>query len=487
MSSIELIDTSVRDGNQSLWGATGLDTGMMLQIAPVMDRVGFGAIDFTTSTHMAVAVRFKQENPWERIRLMRETTPNTPLSFLTTGMRFISWEAASHEVMSLAFQLLVNAGIRRFAIMDPMNSIDAMLTMADLTRKAGGETNVAALTFTLSPMHDDAHFATCTAKLAKSGKFDRIYLKDPGGLLTPERATTLIPALKMVMGKTPLEVHSHCTIGLAQFSYLEAATHGAQSLHTATRALANGTSQPPADMVARNLRDMGHGVDIDDAALAEMDNYFSALAVSEGLPPGQPQEFDRSYFRHQMPGGMMGTLKRQLAETKRLHLLPQVLEEAEQVRADLGYPIMVTPFSQVVATVAALNVINGERYKTLPDEVVRYVLGRFGAPTMPLDANLEDRIRSSKRAKELDDEPHMASIDELRRKLGKDLSDEEFLLRAVMPADQVDAMLATGDARRTYDPSHKPVKSLISRMAARDDLHSVEINKPGFKLEMLRT
>jgi len=484
MPSIELIDTSVRDGNQSLWGATGLDTGMMLQIAPVMDRVGFGAIDFTTSTHMSVAVRFKQENPWERIRLMRESTPNTPLSFLTTGMRFISWEVASHEVMSMAFRLLVNAGIRRFAIMDPMNNIDSMLTMAELTRKAGGETNVAALTFTLSPAHDDKHFTDSTAKLAKSGRFNRIYLKDPGGLLTPERARTLIPELKKVMGKLPLEVHSHSTIGLAQFSYLEAATHGAQSLHTATRALANGTSQPPADMVVRNLRDMGHSVDIDDAALSEMDRYFSALAIAEGLPPGQPQEFDRSYFRHQMPGGMMGTLKRQLTETKRLHLLPQVLEEAEKVRADLGYPIMVTPFSQVVGTVAALNVVNGERYATLPDEVVRYVLGRFGSPTMPLDANLEDRIRSSKRAKELEDEPHMASVDELRRKLGKNLSEEEFLLRAVMPADQVDAMIAAGEARRTYDPTFKPVKSLISKLAARKDLHSVKIEKADFKLEM---
>lgn len=484
MAAIDLIDTSVRDGNQSLWGATGLDSGMMLQIAPVMDRVGFKAIDFSTSTHMAVAVRFKQENPWERTRLMRDAMPNTPLSFLTTGMRFISWEVASHEVMSLSFRLLVNAGIRRFAVMDPMNNIDAMLTMAELTRKAGGEQIVAALTYTLSPMHDDKIFADCTRKLAASGRFDRIYLKDPGGLLTPERAATLIPALRKVMGKTPLEVHSHCTIALAQFSYLEAANHGAETLHTATRVLANGTSQPPSDLVVRNLRDMGHSVDIDDAAMAEMDRYFSELAQAEGLAPGQPQEFDRSYFRHQMPGGMMGTLKRQLAESKRLHLLPQVLEEVEQVRADLGYPIMVTPFSQVVATVAALNVINGERYKTLPDEVVRYVLGRFGAPTMPLNGELEDRIRSTKRAKELEEEPHMASIDELRNKLGKHLSDEEFLLRAVMPADQVDAMIAAGPARRTYDPAYRPVKTLIAKLAARKDLHSVKIEKAGIKLEL---
>ncbi len=483
--SIDLIDTTVRDGNQSLWGATGLDTGQMLQIAPVMDRVGFNAIDFTTSTHMAVAVRFKKQNPWERTRLMREAMPRTPLSFLTTGMRFISWEIASQELMEFAFRLLVNSGIRRFAIMDPMNNVPAMLDMAALARKAGGEIIVAALTFTLSPLHDDAHFTAAAQKLASSGRFDRLYLKDPGGLVTPERAVTLIPALKTAVGAIPLEFHSHCTIALAQFSYLEAAQRGAQTLHVAAAAAANGTSQPAVLATLRNLRDLGLTVDVDDEALQEMDAYFSALATAEGLSHGQPQEFDRSYFRHQMPGGMIGTLKRQLAETRRLHLLPQVLKEVERVRADLGYPIMVTPFSQVVATQALLNVVDSEPYKTIPDEVIRYVLGRFGAPTMPLDANLEDRVKSSPRAKKLEDEPMMASLDELRAKIGKRYSDEEFLLRAVMPADQVDAMIAAGPAPRTYDPSSRPIKDLIRELSAKNDLSFVRISKPGFKLELV--
>jgi oxaloacetate decarboxylase (Na+ extruding) subunit alpha len=234
----------------------------------------------------------------------------------------------------------------------------------------------------------------------------------------------------------------------------------------------------------RNLRDIGLTVDVDDEALQEMDAYFTALASAEGLPHGQPQEFDRSYFRHQMPGGMMGTLKRQLAETRRLHLLPKVLEEVERVRADLGYPIMVTPFSQVVATQALLNVVDGEQYKTIPDEVVRYIIGRFGAPTMPLDANLEDRVKSSLRAKELTEEPMMASLDELRAKIGKGCSDEEFLLRAVIPADQVDAMVAAGPAPRTYDPSSSPIMELIRELSAKKDLSFVRISKPGFQLEL---
>jgi len=482
--NIELIDTTVRDGNQSLWGATGLDTAQMLQIAPVMDRVGFNAIDYLASTHMGVAVRFKKQDPWERTRLMREAMPNTPLSFLTTGMRFISWETASNELMEFAFRLLVKNGVRRFAIMDPMNNVAAMLDMAALARKVGGEAVVAAVTFTLSPLHDDAYFGAAAKALASSGRFDRLYLKDPGGLVTPERAVTLFPVLKKAIGGLPLEFHSHSTIALAQFSYLEAAQRGTQTLHVAAAAAANGTSQPAAISTVRNLRDLGLTVDVDDEALREMGAYFTALAAAEGLPHGQPQECDRSYFRHQMPGGMMGTLKRQLAETRRLHLLPKVLEEAERVRADLGYPIMVTPFSQVVGTQALLNVVDGERYKTIPDEVVRYILGRFGAPTMPLDANLEDRVKSSRRGMELADEPMMASLDELRARIGKDYSDEEFLLRAVMPADQVDAMVAAGPAPRTYEPQSSLIKDLVRELTARKDLSFVRISKPGFQFEM---
>lgn len=484
MSDIRLIDCSVRDGNQSNWGATGLDTGMMLQIAPVMERVGYDCIDFTTSTHMAVAVRFKQEDPWERLRLFRDLTPTTPLSFLTTGMRFISWESASEELMAFAFGLLVRNGIRRFAVMDPMNNVASMLNMADITRRAGGEQIVAALTFTLSPMHDDAHFAAAAGTLAASGRFERVYVKDPGGLISPERARTLVPALKAVMGDVPLEFHSHCTIGLAPFSYLEAAEAGAGYLHTTASSTANGTSLPSQSNIIANLRDLGIGVDADDAAVAEMDAYFTALAVAEGLPHGQPGEFDRAYFRHQLPGGVMGTLKRQLSETKRLHLLPQVLREIERVRAEFGYPIMVTPFSQLVATQALLNVTSADRYDTVPDEVTRYVLGRFGTPAMPMDGAVEDRIRSSRRAREIEAEAQMASLDELRARIGKQYSDEEFLLRAVMPADQVDAMVAAGPARRGYDPTSRPVMDLVRELTARKGLGSVRIEKPGFRLEL---
>jgi oxaloacetate decarboxylase alpha subunit len=486
MAHIDLVDTTVRDGNQSLWGATGLTTAMMLEIAPVMNRVGFSAIDFTTSTHMAVAVRFQRENPWERIRLFREATPQTPLSFLTTGMRFISWEIAGHDVMELAFTLLMRAGIRRFAIMDPMNDTRAMETVAGLARRAGGETIVAALTYTVSPVHTDAYFAQRAAEIVATGRFDRLYIKDPGGLLTPERARTLVAAVKAAIGDCPLELHSHCTIALAPFSYLEGVGQGVTTLHTAAGPLANGSSQPSAERVVGNLRNLGHTVDVDDQALAEMSAYFEALADAEGLEKGKPQEYDASYFSHQMPGGMLGTLRRQLGEMKRSALLPQVLEEVARVRAELGYPIMVTPFSQVVGTQAVMNIVGSGRYDNVPDEVIRYVIGRFGKPAMPLDANVEDRIRSSARAKELAAEPVMAPLPELRRKVGAHLPDEEFLLRAVMPGDQVDAMLAAGPARRRYNPALKPAMDLLRGLLKKDDVRHVAVEGKGVRIALKR-
>jgi oxaloacetate decarboxylase (Na+ extruding) subunit alpha len=486
MARIGLVDTSVRDGNQSLWGATGLNTAMMLEIAPVIDKVGFAAMDFSTSTHMAVAVRFKKENPWERLRLMREAMPQTPLQFLTTGMRFISWELAHPEFMRLTFRLLIRNGIRRFAVMDSLNDMEALLTVAGAIRAEGGETIIAALTYSVSPAHTEEHYLACAKVLAQSPSVDAFYLKDPGGLLTPERAASLIPALRASADDLPFELHSHCTIGLAPFSYLEAARLGARALHVATAPLGNGTSQPAAGHMVANLRENGHSVNIDDEALARVSDYFQRLAGAEGLPVGQLQEYDASYFRHQVPGGMVGTTRRQLAEIRLLDRLPAVLEEVSRVRAELGYPIMVTPFSQIVVTQAVMNVISGERYKTVPDEVIRYVGGKFGKPTVAVDANVLDKIMALPRTRALLDEPTMPELSELRRKFAHDIDDEELVLRAVMPQDQVDAMKAAGPSRRTYNPNVKPILTLLEAVGNRRDLSYFSVQRPGFNMTLTR-
>jgi oxaloacetate decarboxylase alpha subunit len=486
MSVLQLVETSLRDGNQSLWAALGVDTANTLTIAPVMDRVGFKAIDFTTSTHMGVAVRFKKEDPWERIRLMAAATPNTPLQFMSTGFRFISWETAHPQFMALVFQVLARNGIRRFCLADPMNDADSNIACARLVKQGGGEYVIAALVFTLSPVHDDAHYVAAARKLGACPDIDAIYIKDPGGLLSPKRAQTLIPAIKAVIGSKPLELHAHCTINLAEHTYLEAPPYGVSVLQCASGAAADGTSNPPAERTVANLRALGHTVDVDDEALRQVSTYFTRLAEAEGLPIGRPQGFDAAYLQHQLPGGMVGTMRRQLAERGLSRLEGAVIEEIGRVREELGWPIVMTPFAQIVMTQAVMNVTTQERYKVIPDEAIRYAIGRFGRPNVPIAANVLDRIESLPRTAELRKEPGMASIAELRRRHGAGLSDEEFLLRATMPAGQVDAMLAAGPAARHYNPDLKPVMQLIRQLTQHPELSEVSVTKPGFKLELRR-
>lgn len=486
MADIRFVETSLRDGNQSLWAALGVDTARTLTIAPLMDEVGYQAIDFTTSTHMGVAVRYKREDPWERIRLMAEACPRTPLQFMSTGFRFISWETASPEFMALAFRTLARNGMRRFCLADPMNDAHANVTCARMVKQGGGEYVIAALVFTLSPVHDDAHYVECARTLAASPDVDAIYIKDPGGLLTPGRARTLIPAVRAAIGTKPLELHAHCTIGQAEAVYMDAVDFGISALQCASGAAGDGTSNPPAERVAANLRTLGHTVRIDLELQRKVSAYFDALAAAEGLPVGRPQAFDAAYLRHQLPGGMIGTMRRQLAESRLAHLESAVIEELGRVRQELGWPIVMTPFAQMLLGQAVINVTGKERYGAFPDEVIRYALGRFGRPNVPIDGEVMDRIHSSPRAQELAEEPSMAPLAELRRRIGPQLGDEEFLLRATMPTGQVDAMVAAGPAQRRYDPAIRPAMTLLREILQRGDLQHVTVERPGFRLELRR-
>ncbi len=484
MTAIKLVDVSLRDGNQSIWGATGLNTPQCLQIAPMMNRVGFHAIDFIASTHMGVAVKYYREDPWERIRRFRRLVPDAPLQFIGVGFRFISWETLDREVMRLVYRCLIRNGISRFVVLDPMHDIEAMLGVARMIREEGGEEIIGALTYTLSDVHDDAFYADLAATLARSPSFDRLYIKDPSGLLTADRARALIPAVQAAKGRLPLELHSHCTIGLAPYVYTVAAELGVEALHVAVGPVGGGSSLPPATQTVANLRALGHSVDIDDKALRLMEDYLVRLARAEGLPFAETRDFDARFFHHQVAGGVMSTTKRQLEEVKLGHLLPQVMEEVDRVRAELGYPIMVTPFPQIVCTQAMFNVIGKARYDNVPDQVIRYVLGRFGRPARPVDANVLDRILSRPRAEEIRNEPPPPSLSELRRRFPAGLSDEEFLLRATMPTDQVDAAVAAGPARGAYNPDARPIVKLLRELARRGGGGALAVSKPGFRLEI---
>lgn len=484
MANIQLVDVSIRDGNQSSWGATGLTTPQCLQIAPVLNRVGFRAIDFAASTHMGVAVKYHREDPWERIRLMRRLMPDTPLQFIGVGFRFISWETLDQEVMRMVYRCLIRNGMSRFVVLEPMHTLDAMLATARMIREEGGAEIIAALTYTISDAHDDAFYANLVSELAKSPDIDRAYLKDPSGLLAADRARTLIPAVQAAAGRLPLELHAHCTIGLAPYTYTVAAGLGIDALHVGCGPLGSGTSLPLALQTVANLRALGHTVDIDDAALARVDAYFDRLARAEGLPSGTAREFDARFLHHQVAGGVMTTTRRQLEEVNLGHRFPEVMAEVDRVRAELGYPIMVTPFPQIVCTQAMFNVIGSERYANVPDQVIRYVLGRFGRPARPVDPDIMDRILSRPRAREIRDEPPPPSLAELRRQFPPTLSDEAFLLRATMPGDLVDSMHGAGPARTRYNPDAQPLLRLLRDIGGRRDLSRIVVEKPGFRLEL---
>ena len=481
MADVGLVDVSLRDGNQSLWGAAGLRTAHVLQVAPLLERVGFRALDYTSSTAMGMLVRTHRENPWELFRRTRELMPRTKLQFIGTGFRFISWQNSHPETMQLVYDRLVANGIDRVVVLDPMHDMDAARATARRLKRAGVDEVVGALTFTISAVHDDAFYADLARQMRECPDMDRVYVKDPAGILSAERARSLLPAIKAQLGSMPLELHSHATIGLSPVTYSIAPELGVEVVQTGCGVLGNGSSLPEVRRTVANLREMGHRVDIDDRALDLACDFFDRLAAAEELPTGHPQDFDAAFLHHQIAGGVMTTTRRQLREIGMEDRFESLIEEVGRVRAELGYPIMVTPFPQMVVSQALFNVI-GERYATVPDQVIRYALGSFGRPTAPLDPDVLDRILDRPRARELASEPDPPTPAELRRQFGTAISDEELLLRAHMPAEQVDAMLAAGPAPRHFNPALAPVLTLLGELGERRTVHDLAVAKPDLRL-----
>jgi oxaloacetate decarboxylase alpha subunit len=475
---VEVVDTTVRDGNQSLWGATGLTSRDLLSIAPTMDRVGFHALDFTSSTTMAIYVRFHREDPWELIRLMSAAMPRTLLNFLTSGMRFISWLPCDEDVMRLAFRCVVRNGLRRFQIADPSNDPVALRRVARMAHEEGAEEVVVGLTYSISDVHTHAYYAERAAALAGCEDIDRLYLKDPGGLLTPDAVHVLAPHL--AASRKTIELHSHCTIGLAPFVYLEGLRAGFQVLHAAVGPLGSGTSQPTTESTIRNLEAEGYSHRLDTQALAAVSEHFRELAREKGLSPGAPREYDAAYYRHQLPGGMVTTTQRMLAEIRRPELFDAVLDEVVLVRAEMGQPIIVTPVSQLVATQAVRNVIDPERWTNVSDETVRYFLGHYGEPPAPVDPDVADKVLSLPQAERLRD-ARPVSLEGARERFGARISDEELLLRLTMPQEQVDAMRAAPpiDPRSLSAPrsGRDPLVRLLREVERRRSISYLRLEK----------
>ncbi len=445
MQEIQFIDTSLRDGNQSLWDATGIMTGDIQAIGPDVDRVGFRSVELLSNSGMETAVRYHRENPWERVRQAVKAMPNTPLSFGTTSRRFIGFKRTPDSILSLVMQRMAANGIRRIWILDAAHEASSLLNVSRMCKAAGIEETVIALSFSLSPVHTDEFYGRLTQEVTSDPSVDTVYIKDQGGLLTPERIKTLVPAIQAHLNGKTLEIHSHCNTGLAPLVYLEAIRQGVHILHTGVPPVANGTAQPSIYNILNNIKYMGYTAQINYEALAAMAAYLEEVAKKTGKPRGVPFEYDMSIYEHQLPGGMVSTMKRQLKEGKMEDRLPEVMEEITRVRKELGWPIMVTPLSQMVGSQATMNIMSGERYKVVSNGVMEYVAGYFGPSPVPIDPNVLDKIRSFPKVKKMmAEEFPQPSLEELRRQMGAgpDMSDEEFLLRYAIRAEDVNAMVA---------------------------------------------
>ena len=391
--NVRLIDVTLRDAHQCLW-ATRMTTAMMKDIAPRLDRAGFEAIDLVGGAVFDVCVRFLREDPWERMRILNSWVTETPLIIHTRGQSLFTFEFFADDVVELAAQRFAANGMRYHTVYDALNDIRNLEIPIRAARSHGIYT-VPGLVYTVSPVHTDEYYARKTQELLTIG-VDAVFLKDPSGLLTPERAATLIPAMKAVIGNVPLQLHSHCLSGLGPYAALQAVEHGVDSVHTATSTLANAASHPPTELFTRNCRRRGYAVVIDLDIITEVAERLAYIAEREGKPTGAPLEYDEFHFHHQVAGGMISNLHVQLETVGLQDRMEEILEEAGRVRADLGYPIVVSPFAQYIVTQSVLNVMaqdqGRERFGTVPDEVRLYVRGGYGEIAGDIEPNLYDRI-----------------------------------------------------------------------------------------------
>ena len=479
-NEVRFIDTTVRDGNQSLW-ALNMRIGSMLPALPHIDEAGYESMEFFVSVIFKKYVREHKENPWYWLKEGTKRIKKTRLRY--HGGMHSAFEKTPHALLKLLVERLVSYGLTLTRTSNCWNDYTAFKDEIQDLKKAGMDT-VANLIYSVSPRHTDEYYAK-KSKEAAAAKPWRICFKDVGGLLTPARARTLIPVVLKAAGDIPVEFHAHCNSGQAPLNYLEGVKLGMRILHTAIPPLANGSSQPSVFNIANNLKALGYTPTVDLKPLEPVVKHFTAVAKRDGLPIGKPVEYDHSLYQHQVPGGMISNMRHQLKIVGLEHKMEAALEESGRVRAEFGYPIMVTPLSQFVGTQAAINVIVGERYKEVPDQVIQYALGIWGKEGAELmDAVVKDKILNRPRAKDWTHwEQPDPTLHEIRQKFGANISDEELIIRYYAGEDYVKA-LPDGGKPREYLDATQPLVKIIEQISKRKDSNQVYIKQPGFTIRM---
>jgi len=480
MNKIELVDVTLRDGHQSLW-AERMTTGMMLPIIGRLDQAGFNALEVLSPSFIGKCVRDLSEDPFQRMRLLHQKGGKTPLRVNAGGLNVFGTDQPA--MLDLFWRIMAETGIQEVRVSDSWNDPKVWKLRAGSASKAGVKP-IINITYSISPKHTTDYYVQKTKEALKLKPF-RICLKDPGGLLTPERTRELVPLMLKLAKDTPLELHTHCSTGLGPLCVIEAVKLGVKIINTSIPPLADDASLPSVFNVISNLRVLGYQVDVDETSLYPIREHFEKIALRENFPVGRPVEFDSAQYIHQVPGGMISNLRNQLKEVGAEDKLPLALEEAVQVRADFGYPIMVTPLSQFVGSQAAVNVMRGKRYEQVTDQSIRFALGHFGGNVAnDMNPDVREKILNSPRAKELSRSSFQElSLSELRKNLdAQSLSDEDFLLSYLMRKEDIQKMRSKGASVDLYQTESLDLSELIKDLSSVAKGNMIHISKAGFNL-----
>lgn len=429
---IYVTDVTLRDGHQSLI-ATRLRTEDMLPICAQLDAIGFWSLEVWGGATFDACVRFLKEDPWERLRKLRQALPNTRLQMLLRGQNLLGYRHYADDVVTAFVERAAANGIDVFRIFDAMNDVRNLETAVRAV-KASGKHAQGTISYTTSPVHSTASFVELAKKMATMG-CDSIAIKDMAGLLTPYATSELVTALKAAVD-LPLFLHSHNTAGLAALCQMKAIEAGADHVDTAISAFAGGTSHPATESLVAALKDTPYDTGIDLAALQPIAHYLWEVRKKYHQFESEFTREDVSVQITQVPGGMMSNLANQLKEQGALDRIADVFAEIPRVRADLGYLPLVTPTSQIVGTQAVMNILSDERYKTITNEVKRYLLGQYGTPPAPVNEELRRRAVGNEEVIDVRPADLLApELDRLRDEIGELAASEEDVLTFAMFPD----------------------------------------------------
>ena len=428
MSKVKITETVLRDSHQSLI-ATRMTTEEMLPILEKLDGIGYHSLEAWGGATFDSCMRFLNEDPWERLRKIRDKVKNTKLQMLFRGQNILGYRHYSDDVVEYFVQKSIANGIDIIRIFDALNDPRNLKTAIEATKRENGHVQ-AAFSYTTGPVFTLDYYSKYVKELEEMGA-DSICIKDMAGLLKPYDAYELVKTLKESV-KVPIQLHTHYTAGLASMTLLKAIEAGVDVVDTAISPMAMGTSQPPTETLVATLQGTEYDTGIDLAKLDEITKYFAPMReryLKEGLLDPKALKVDVNALLYQVPGGMLSNLMSQLKQAGKEDKLIEVLEEVPRVRADVGYPPLVTPSSQIVGTQAVFNVIGGERYKMVTKEFKGVVRGEYGKTPVAIDPEFakkiigDDEIISHRPADDLKPE-----LDELRSKIANYIEQDEDVL-----------------------------------------------------------